>query len=142
MDAMDKDNKKYHFHVAQKAEIKKNGKFLVIKRSTGTKQYPGAWDFPGGRLEWGENSENGLEREVLEETGLKVKSGRPVFAYSEERKTKDIWVYYAVLPCRIEENTEIKLSHEHTEWAWKTREEIMGLEIEEFLKKYMEEVIE
>jgi ADP-ribose pyrophosphatase YjhB (NUDIX family) len=36
----------------------------------------GLWSIPGGRLEPGETDEDGLRREVLEETGLRVRVGR------------------------------------------------------------------
>jgi len=36
----------------------------------------GLWSIPGGRLEPGESDADGLRREVLEETGLRVRVGR------------------------------------------------------------------
>jgi 8-oxo-dGTP diphosphatase len=44
-----------------------NGKVLVIKRRDN-----GAWQAPGGILEANEQIEEGLRREVLEETGIEV----------------------------------------------------------------------
>jgi 8-oxo-dGTP diphosphatase len=48
-----------------------NGRVLLEKRkgSHGT----GTWSAPGGHLEYGESIENCAEREVLEETGLRIR---------------------------------------------------------------------
>jgi len=54
------------------ALIKNSDKILFIKKSRGP--YTGQWDLPGGGLNFGETSLDGLRREVLEETGLKIKS--------------------------------------------------------------------
>ncbi|WP_145319891.1 NUDIX domain-containing protein [Paenibacillus xylanexedens] len=43
-------------------------KFLLIHKARGA--YQGQWDLPGGRLEFGEQPEAALHREIEEETGL------------------------------------------------------------------------
>ncbi len=47
------------------------GKAVLIRR--GSEPLKGQWSIPGGSLELGETLERGVERELLEETGLKVK---------------------------------------------------------------------
>jgi 8-oxo-dGTP diphosphatase len=54
--------------------IFRNGKLLIAQR------YPeahlgGLWEFPGGKREPGESFEQCLERELIEELGIKVKIG-------------------------------------------------------------------
>ncbi|MFC4012225.1 NUDIX hydrolase [Nonomuraea purpurea] len=49
-------------------------RLLLIKR--GHPPAMGLWSIPGGRLEPGETDLQGLRREVLEETGLRVQVGR------------------------------------------------------------------
>ncbi|MGN9840919.1 NUDIX hydrolase [Nonomuraea sp. H19] len=51
-----------------------SGRILLIKR--GRPPGAGLWSIPGGRLEPGETDADGLRREVLEETGLRVEVGR------------------------------------------------------------------
>jgi len=46
-------------------------KILLVKRAT--PPYKGYWDIPGGFLEAGEHPKDGVIREVLEETGLRVR---------------------------------------------------------------------
>jgi len=47
-----------------------NGRALLIKR--GSEPLLGQWSIPGGTLELGESLQQGVARELLEETGLKV----------------------------------------------------------------------
>ena len=52
------------------------GRLLLIRR--GTEPNRGRWSVPGGRVEPGESPADAVEREVLEETGLRVRAGDPV----------------------------------------------------------------
>ncbi len=58
-------------HIGVYAFILHGDLILLIKKSRGP--YRGKWDLPGGGLEFGESASDGLVREVLEETGLKIK---------------------------------------------------------------------
>ena len=48
-----------------------NGRALLIKR--GSEPLLGQWSIPGGTLEIGETLEEGVARELLEETGIQVR---------------------------------------------------------------------
>jgi len=52
------------------------GRLLLIQR--GHAPHQGLWSLPGGRVEAGESPEAAVEREVLEETGLRVRVGAAV----------------------------------------------------------------
>ncbi|MDD2934978.1 MAG: NUDIX domain-containing protein [Candidatus Pacebacteria bacterium] len=73
--------------IALTAIIHKNGKFLITKRSSDKKAFPGKWTVPGGGLEtddytntkptteagqWYYAVENALRREIKEEVNLEV----------------------------------------------------------------------
>src|SRR3954454_8406121 len=53
-----------------------DGRLLLIRR--GHAPHEGLWSLPGGRVEPGESAEAAVVREVLEETGLRVRAGAPV----------------------------------------------------------------
>jgi len=56
------------------AIIQKDGRFLCAQRKSSSEQ-GGKWEFPGGKIEIGESPEMCLERELLEEFGIKTCCG-------------------------------------------------------------------
>lgn len=56
--------------------IKKNGKYLMLHRHPNKRIMPDVWMAPGGRKEHNEGLFECTRREVLEETGLKIKNLR------------------------------------------------------------------
>ena len=55
------------------ALIEKEGKYLIARRSTGSEDVMGKWEFPGGKVEKDESEEHAIEREIKEECGIHVK---------------------------------------------------------------------
>ena len=53
--------------------VVEDGRALLIRR--GSEPLRGEWSIPGGTLELGETLEQGVARELLEETGLRVRVG-------------------------------------------------------------------
>ena len=51
--------------------LRPDGSFLLTSRPPG-KVYEGYWEFPGGKLEAGENVEQALRRELQEEIGITI----------------------------------------------------------------------
>ncbi|WP_129114567.1 NUDIX hydrolase [Halegenticoccus tardaugens] len=74
------------------------------------------WEFPGGRIGCDETVEEGLLREIREETGLDVEVGRPVYtcAWVNDRDRGRFAVVYR---CSSEVRG-VTLSDEHTDWTW------------------------
>ncbi len=84
---MDEIKNKAHF-IAVTGIIRKGDKYLICKRSPNEKAFPNKWCVPGGKLEasdfvntqkdteshWLDIFEKVLEREIQEETGLKIKN--------------------------------------------------------------------
>ncbi|MGZ5110815.1 MAG: Nudix family hydrolase [Usitatibacter sp.] len=62
-----------------------DGTFLLAQRPEG-KPYPGYWEFPGGKIEPGEDARAALTRELREELGIETREATPwitrVYVYS------------------------------------------------------------
>lgn len=56
------------------AVIERDGKYLITQRRDGA-VLPGLWEFPGGRVEPGEDDAGALAREVKERIGVEVTVG-------------------------------------------------------------------
>jgi len=58
----------------------RDGALLLVQR--GTDPQSGRWSIPGGHVEQGETLASAVEREMLEETGLRVRCG-PLLGWAE-----------------------------------------------------------
>ncbi len=54
------------------AIIYRDGRVLAARRAA-SKHQPGLWEFPGGKVEAGETSEQALRREIAEELGCELR---------------------------------------------------------------------
>ncbi|MFJ9610505.1 NUDIX hydrolase [Kitasatospora sp. NPDC101176] len=96
------------------AVVREDGRVLAIRRADN-----GTWEPPGGVLELTETVEDGLCREVYEETGLKVRVERLTGVYKNVRRG----IVALVFRCRPESGIE-QLSEETLEVGWLTPAEV------------------
>ncbi len=54
--------------------VSREGRFLIARRRPGD-SFAGYWEFPGGKVNPGEELRAALERELLEELGIRVEVG-------------------------------------------------------------------
>lgn len=54
------------------AIIEKDGKFLITQRPEDGRHNGGRWEFPGGKMDWGENPRESLKREIKEELNVEI----------------------------------------------------------------------
>ncbi|MEM6428574.1 MAG: NUDIX domain-containing protein [Deinococcota bacterium] len=90
---------------------------LLIQRSQDDSFRPNQWDFPGGSVDWGEDHEQALTREIAEEVGLRVNSIRPYHVMSRFRQKRNRLTFCVVYLCQAN-TAEVVLSHEHSKFAW------------------------
>lgn len=62
--------------------IVKDGKVLVAQRKADCRREPLKWEFPGGKVEYGEAPQESLRREIMEELGVGIEVGEPFCASS------------------------------------------------------------
>ncbi len=61
------------------AVVVHDGAVLMVRRARAPSR--GVWAVPGGRIELGETLAEAAEREVREETGVRVRAGEPVWSF-------------------------------------------------------------
>lgn len=108
--------------VALKAMMIHNKRILTVQRSLSDDIDPGTWEFPGGKLEFGEPLRDGLQREIREETGLAAQTGRLLYAASFLTDPGRQVVLLTYL-CTCEE-TDVRLSEEHEDFLWATKAQL------------------
>lgn len=74
------------------AVVFKDGAVLLVKR--GHAPARGTWAIPGGSVHLGETLQEAAEREILEETGVVIRAGKPVYVFDVIRKDPQGGVKY------------------------------------------------
>ena len=92
---MSPDNRRAVIHVVAGAVLDAAGRVLIAQRPKLT-HLAGGWEFPGGKLEPGEDRVAGLARELREEIGITIGAPRPLIrvrhAYPTRAVLLDVWV--------------------------------------------------
>jgi phosphoglycolate phosphatase-like HAD superfamily hydrolase/ADP-ribose pyrophosphatase YjhB (NUDIX family) len=94
------------------------GEMLMIR----THKWSNLWGIPGGKIKWGESSEEALRREILEETNLKITDIQFVLVQdcirSKEfyRDAHFVLLNYTCLATA--KNPKVKLNDEGREFQW------------------------
>lgn len=123
----------------QKAVIKKGDKYLVGFRSPRAEYFPLHWDLPGGKLDLNEDPFVGITREVKEETNLDVNPTKVLGVYELDLDNKGENTHRFTIYSVDVISGDLKLSPEHLEQRWATKEEILQLPIEPYFKPFFEE---
>lgn len=83
-----------YLHVAAAVIEDHDGRILLARRPVHLHQ-GGLWEFPGGKVEPGEDVRIALERELAEELGIKVTRAVPLiripYEYPDRRVLLDVW---------------------------------------------------
>lgn len=107
-----------HRKISDKVEI------LLTQRSLSSTFLPGAYEIPGGHIEYGEDIESGLKREIKEELNISIKIGEIFSAFTYDHNdvhTVEI-VYLATTP---NDTKDIVFQEDEIEaYRWITEEEV------------------
>ncbi len=120
--------------IGVKAIIEKDNKILLLKRSEKYEHLTDCWDIPGGRINFGEDPEEGLKREIKEETGLQLKEIKQILDASTVFKNEEKHIVRITYLCTVEEGKH-EISHEHTHLEWIPKEKMKALEYKDTLLK-------
>jgi 8-oxo-dGTP diphosphatase len=78
-------------HVMAGALFDGEGRVLIAQRPAG-KHMAGGWEFPGGKLEAGEDRYEGLRRELSEEIGIDVRAASPLISYEHAFDDRSVFL--------------------------------------------------
>ncbi|WP_312044976.1 NUDIX hydrolase [Anaerotignum sp.] len=128
---------KRDFAIAVKAVIVKDEKVLVLSRSQN--EMNGSymnnqqkWDLPGGGLHFYEHAQDGLRREIKEETNLEVFVGEPVSLFDVIKNYIHLCIF--TYTCRWKSGSVV-LSEEHDAFVWMTRDEVALSTLPNWMKR-------
>ena len=125
-------NREYpdHPRIGVGAVIVLEGRVLLVRR--GAAPARGLWAIPGGGLRLGETLQQGAEREILEETGIVIRAGAPVFICdSFERDDEGRFRFHYVIVDLSADyiSGEVKASDDALEARWISTAEIRNLTV-------------
>jgi len=96
------------------AVIWKEGKALITQRPKGV-HLEGMWEFPGGKKEASETLEQCMEREILEELGIKIDIEKELLKVRHEYESKVIDLHF--FKCVIIEGTASPKEGQEMQWV-------------------------
>ncbi len=104
------------------AIIREGDKILATQRGYG--EFAGGWEFPGGKMEFGEGQKEALVREIREELNVKIEVQEFVYTVEYDYPTFHLTMhcYFAKV---LEGNIELT---EHQDAKWLDRETLMSVE--------------
>jgi len=105
------------------AILLKGDRILVARRAP-HKSAPGLWEFPGGKVERGESPPQALEREILEEMGLTIKSLKTLDV--SDTLVGDRVIRLEVMVCELHNEFEGS-SSDHDDFLWASQDDLHSL---------------
>ena len=104
------------------------GQVLMVR----THKWSDLWGIPGGKIKWGESSEEALRREIKEETNLKIREIEFVLAQDcihSKEFYRDAHFILLNFTCRCAGTVDVKLNEEAREYRWASIAEALEMRI-------------
>jgi 8-oxo-dGTP diphosphatase len=108
------------------------GRALLIKR--GSEPLKDQWSIPGGTLELGESIQEGVRRELLEETGIEVRVGELIEVFDRifRDAAGEIQYHFVIVDYLCEKiSGEAKPASDVTDVAWVNEEDLWNYKLTE-----------
>jgi 8-oxo-dGTP diphosphatase len=119
--------------IATKALIVNDkGQILILREASTYEEGTnvGRYHLPGGRLNLGEAFQDGLKREVDEESGLQIEIGKPIYVGEWRPVIKGVQnqivaIFFICKPL----TNKVRLSEEHDDYKWVPPDEIKKYDV-------------
>ena len=121
------------FPVSIKAIIIDDNKVLCLKNERNE------WDIPGGKINFNEDIEQCLKREVKEETNLDISNLKILNPFS--LKFNDVSVFIVVYSAEISCDSSIIISYEHSDYNFFSKSEIKNLNMPQNFKNLINDLM-
>lgn len=105
--------------------VKKDNKFLVLRRSLTDNSDPGGWDLPGGGIRYREKPLDAAKREAREEAGIDVSVTGIIDMWG--KMFEGTWSIESLVAADYISG-DVDLSKEHNEYKWVTKNELSDIE--------------
>lgn len=104
--------------------VNEYGEPIIFATQRGYGEFKGGWEFPGGKIEVGETSQEALKREIMEELDIEISVGELIdtieYDYPEFHLSMDcFW-------CEIVNGNLVLKEHEDARWL--TKEQLDNVE--------------
>lgn len=105
------------------AVIKRNDESYLIAKRSEKMSLSNVWEFPGGKLEQGENEKIALQQEIQEELGCSIEVGSLITDTYHEYE--EVIVHLKTFEAQITKGTPT--AKEHTEIRWIKKDEFQQI---------------
>ncbi|WP_022665716.1 NUDIX hydrolase [Desulfospira joergensenii] len=112
------------------AVVFKEDRILLVQR--GNPPAKGVWAIPGGSVELGETLKQAVQREILEETGIRIRAGEPVYSFESIERDRDgkIRYHYYIVDFEAEYlGGEIRAGDDAEKAEWVSADQLDRMEI-------------
>ncbi|MEM0451407.1 MAG: NUDIX hydrolase [Nitrososphaerota archaeon] len=119
--------------------VVKDGRVLLVRR--GNEPGRGKWSLPGGRVRFGERSEDAAVREMREETGLEVRLRKVVDVVDVfwRGPEGELLEHFVIVDFEAEVvGGELRASDDAIDARWFSPEELEGIEMTDSTKEFLE----
>ncbi len=121
--------------VSVRAIIQADDKVLLLKRANGRDSILGRYELPGGKLDYGEQPEDGLRRHLEYDMGVTLRSLqlRDAITYIDH-DDRDIQYTFLLYAVSFPPKPSLRLSENYSQFAWWSVDEVHQQELTESAK--------
>ncbi|MFW6374661.1 MAG: NUDIX hydrolase [Thermodesulfobacteriota bacterium] len=123
------------------AVVFKDNRVLLVLRSNPPARHQ--WAIPGGRVELGETLQTAAEREVLEETGITIRAGKPVYTFDaiDRDDAGRVRYHYVIVDLDAEYLSGLPIPNDDARDArWISAQELNGLPVNRVTRRLLSQV--